>query len=171
MPRNVVYLLRAAFVVMLLLLGGFDTISHAQTVDTRLMSDADYKGFLLQVKTSLPKWETALKNIDPEKSPQISYAIGKVAVQNRDVGLMEIGYIRTYVAKLQTKRTVTGELALSGFLMSLYDSMNEEVGWEAIANVTLSDIEKYAPELSALNIHIGNDVRARVALLEKGTCP
>jgi hypothetical protein len=156
---------------MLLLLGGFNTISHAQTVDKRLMSDADYNVFLLQVKTALPKWEAALKNIDPEKDPQISYAIGKMVVQNRDVGLMEVGYIRTYVAKLQTKRTVTGELALSGFLMSLLDSMNKELDWEAIANGTLSDIEKYAPELVTLNINIGNDVRARVALLEKGTCP
>jgi hypothetical protein len=55
--------------------------------------------------------------------------------------------------------------------MSLYDSMNQEQGWEAIASVTLSDIEKYAPELSSLNMRIGNDVSARVALLEKGTCP
>jgi hypothetical protein len=80
---------------MLLLLGGFNTISHAQTVDKRLMSDADYNVFLLQVKTALPRWEAALKNIDPEKSPQISYALGKMVVQSRDVGLMEIGYSRT----------------------------------------------------------------------------
>ena len=139
--------------------------------DKRLMSDADFMTFLLQVDSALPKWETALKSIEPEKDSQISYALGKMIVENRDIGLMDIGNIHTRVAKLRVKRTVSDELVLSLSLQTLSDSIEEEVGVEAIANMTLSDLEKLAPELTTLRLHIVNDVIARVALLEKGTCP
>ena len=49
------------------------TGSHTHVTDERLMTDADYKIFLLQVEAVLPKWETQLKSIDLEKVPQISY--------------------------------------------------------------------------------------------------
>jgi len=139
--------------------------------DKRLMSDADFTTFLLQVDSALPKWETALKNIEPEKDSQISYALGKMIVENRDIGLMDIGNIRTRVAKLRVKRTVSDELVLSLSLQTLSDSIEEEVGVEAVANMTLSDLEKFAPELTTLRLRIVNDVIARVALLEKSTCP
>ncbi len=142
-----------------------------QVNDKRLMSDADCKAFLLQVEATLPKWETALKNIDLEKVPQISYSRGKSIADHRDLGLMEIGNIRVAVAKLRVKRTVSGELALLGFMQSLFD-VGEEIVWEEdFSGLTLTSLEKYAPELSALEIRIGNDVNVRVALLEKGTCP
>jgi hypothetical protein len=69
------------------------------------------------------------------------------------------------------KRTVSDELVLSLSLQTLSDSIEEEVGVEAVANMTLSDLEKFAPELTTLRLRIGNDVIARVALLEKSTCP
>jgi hypothetical protein len=84
---------------------------------------------------------------------------------------MDIGNIRTRVAKLRVKRTVSDELVLSLSLQTLSDSIEEEVGVEAVANMTLSDLEKFAPELTTLRLRIGNDVIARVALLEKSTCP
>jgi hypothetical protein len=92
-------------------------------------------------------------------------------VENRDIGLMDIGNIRTRVAKLRVKRTVSDELSLSLSLQSIFDSIEDEVNIEAIANLTNSDIEKFAPELTTLRLRILNDVVARVALLEKGTCP
>jgi hypothetical protein len=145
--------------------------SQAQTADNRLMTDADFKAFLIQVETALPKWETALKNIDLEKVPQISYSKGKSIIDQRDLGLMEIANIRVYLPKLRAKRTVTGELALSGFMQSLFD-IGEEIVWEEdFSGLTLTHLEKEAPEFSALEIRIGNDVNARVALLEKGLCP
>ena len=49
--------------------------------------------------------------------------------------------------------------------------MDTIVGAEAIGNVTLSNLEKYAPAVSVLQARLGNDAMARVALLEKGTCP
>jgi len=135
------------------------------------MSDADYKAFLLQVEAALPKWETALKNIDPEKDPQISYSQGKLIVNERNLGLTEVGNIRVFVAKQRVKRTVYGELGLKGFLQSLYDVMDSIVNIEEAAGLTLSSLEKYSPELSVLLIRIGNDVLARVELLENGACP
>jgi hypothetical protein len=162
---------RALSAVFVLLLCAFCARSQAQITDTRLMTDADYKAFLLQVEAALPKWEAAFKNIDPEKNPQISFSQGKYIVLWRNLGLMEIGNIRQYVAKQRVKRTVSGELALSGFLQSLYDAGEEVVNFEGLTGLTLSSLEKYAPELATLEIRIGDDVEARVALLEKGTCP
>ena len=148
------------------------TFATAQTnSNNRLMSDADYKAFLLQVEAALPKWETALKNIDPEKDPQISYSQGKLIVNERNLGLTEVGNIRVFVAKQRVKRTVYGELGLKGFLQSLYDVMDSIVNIEEAAGLTLSSLEKYSPELSVLLIRIGNDVLARVELLENGACP
>ena len=84
---------------------------------------------------------------------------------------MEIANIRISVAKLQTKRTVSGELALSGVIQSLFD-IGEEIVWEEDASgLSLTHLEKDAPELSALAIRIVNEVYAKVALLEEGNCP
>jgi hypothetical protein len=148
----------------------FCTSGQAQTNDKRLMTDAEYKTYLHKVEAALPKWETDLKNIDFEKVPQISYSQGKSIVDQRDLGLIEIGYIRDYVARQTVKRTVSGELALSGFLQSLF-GVGEEIVWmESFSGLTLTHLEEYAPELSELVIRIGNDVNARVALLEKNSC-
>ena len=143
----------------------------AQTKDDSLMSDADYKLFLAQVEAALPKWETQLKSIDPEKIPQISYSRAKSFLDNQRIGLTEISNIRLFVAEQRVKRTVYGELTLRGFLGSLFDAGEEIVWEESISGLTLTSLEKYAPELSAFQIRLENDAMARVALLEKGTCP
>jgi hypothetical protein len=157
--------------VFAMLLCAFSAVSQGQVNDKRLMTDADYKKFLLQVELALPKWETALKTIDPEKDERISYSLGKSIVNERDLGLMEIGNIRLYVAKQRVTRTVSGELGLLAFLQSLYGAMSAVVMLEIAGGLTLSSLEKYAPELGALDASLGNDVFARVAQLEKGTCP
>ena|ERR1035437_922032 len=154
-------------VAFVMLLCAFGVGSQAQVT----MTDADYKTFLLQVETALPKWETALKNIEPEKDERISYSLGKSIVDNRNLGLMHISNIRQFLAKQQVKRTVYGELALRGFLEDLFNAMDTTVEFEVIGGLTLSSLEKFAPELSAFIIRISNDAMARVALLEKGTCP
>lgn len=145
--------------------------SQSSTTDKRLMTDANFRVFLTQVESALPKWETELKSIDLEKVPQISYSKGKSIMDQHDLGLVEVANIRVYLPKLRAKRTVSGELALSGFMQSLFD-IGEEVVWEEdFSGLTLTHLEKDAPELSALEIRIMNDLIARVALLEKGTCP
>jgi hypothetical protein len=84
---------------------------------------------------------------------------------------MQIDSIRSFIARQRLKRTVYGELALKGFLDSLFD-VGEEIVWrEVIGGVTLTSLEKYAPELSKLNIRLATDAMARVELLEKSTCP
>jgi hypothetical protein len=156
--------------MLVVFLCAFTILSQAQVKDERLMTDADYKTFLLQVEAAIPKWETELKNIDLEKVPQISYSRGKSIVDQRDLGLVEVSNIRTYIALQQHKRSVSGELALFGFLQSLYD-IGQEIVWEEdFSGLTLTHFEKYAPELSSLEIRINNDAMARVALLEKSTC-
>lgn len=92
-------------------------------------------------------------------------------VQGRDIGLTEIENIWPFVASERQKRTVYGELALSNFLESLFNSMYEVVDAETLSNVTLSSLEKYAPELSTFQARLGADAMARVKMLEKGTCP
>ena len=43
-------------------------LSPAQaTTDSRLMSDAEYKAFLIQVEARLAEWERALQSVDPAK--------------------------------------------------------------------------------------------------------
>lgn len=162
---------RALTAALAVLLCASRVVSQSQINDKRLMTDADYKTFLLQVEAEIPKWETALKNIDPETDARIPYALGKSIVENRNIGLMDIDRIHTKVAKLRVKRTVSDELGLSLSLQSIFDSIEDEVNIEAIANLAHSDLEKLAPELTTLRLRILNDVIARVALLEKGTCP
>lgn len=135
--------------------------SQAQVTDNRLMTDADYRTFLLQVEAALPKWEAAaLKNIAPERVQRTSYAPPKA--------LIDIGGIRLAVAEQRAKRTVSGELALSGFMRSLYE-MGKVISSELTVMSRATDSRfDFGPELSALEIRIDNDVNARVLLLEKG---
>ena len=100
----------APVAALLLLLGTLSAVSQAQPADTRLMSDPDFKAFLLQVEVALPKWEKDLKSIDAEKVGQISYSRGKSFLDQRDLGLTEISNIRLYISKQRVKRTVSGEL-------------------------------------------------------------
>ncbi len=146
------------------------TFALAQT-DDRLMSDSDYRAFLRMIAGEVPTWKATLKSIDPENDPRTSYALGKMIVGNRDAALTEADYVRDYVAKQQQKHTVSGELALWQFLKSLDDLMDQEDGWELDGLAAHSDVEKYLPELNAFSMRIGNDEIARVALLEKQTCP
>jgi hypothetical protein len=82
---------------VLFLLCVSSAVSQTQSTDPRLMSDADYKTFLSQVETALPKWETELKGIDLEKVPQLPYPVGKSIADSQTIGLMEIGNIRTFI--------------------------------------------------------------------------
>lgn len=163
--------MRSTLVVFVLVCGALSASAQSQTTDSRLMSDSDFKAVLAQLDVSIPKWEAEFKGIDVEKNGQISYVIGKAIVDRRDLCLVEIGNVRTYAARLRVKRTVSGELALLGFLQSLYDLAEEEENLENIAGVTLSHFDKYALDLGSLQMRIGNDVSARVELLEKATCP
>ena len=138
----------------------FAAVGHAQDKDKRMMTDADYKTFLTQVEAALPKWETALKNIEPERVRRTSFATGK--------SLIDIGQIRATIAEQGVKRTLSGELTLLGSMQSL-DEMGKVIGWEQTMNGTPTSLEKFDPESSALIAHIRDDVRARIALLDKST--
>ncbi len=158
--------------LMLLLLAvllAFCAAPWAHGGDTRLMTESEYKGFLDKVEIELPKWEAALKKIDPAKT-NASYAVGKQIDQSRDLALKEAAWVRQYVAKERVRHTVSGELALRGFLESLFNQMDTVVVTEIMFGITASNLENYAPQISSLVIRIANDVTARVELLEKG-CP
>lgn len=142
---------------------------QAQANDKRLMSGAEYKTYLHQVEAEIPKWETELKSIDLEKVPQISYSTGKLIVDQRDLCLMQIGYICNRVAKEAVKRTVSGELSLYMHIQSLWSTWETIGDLEIANNLTFTHLEKYRPEFSELEIRIANDVIARVELLEKNT--
>ncbi len=147
------------------------TFALAQASDDRLMSNTDYKAFLNQIERELPTWETALKKINPENDPQTSYALGKMIVGNRDFALTEAGYARSEVVEQQQKHTVSGEFILLGFVEDIRELMGNEDEWESDGLAAHSDVGKYLPELNTLYVRIHNDVNARIALLEKGTCP
>jgi len=134
------------------------------------MTMVEYRNFLDKVERQLPGWEAGLKRIDPAKT-SASYAAGKQIVEFRDLALKEVGWVRENVAKERVKHTVSGELALKGFLQGVYDTMDSVVTTEIAAGITASNLESYAPDISPLVIRIANDVTARVELLEKGTCP
>ena len=134
------------------------------------MNDAEYSTFLSELEASLPKWEAAFKSIDLEKAPQLSYLVGKSIADSRTVGLTEIDNIRTYIHFQRRKRTLYGELALKGFLDSLFNSGHEILWKEAASGQNLSTFEKYGPQIDAFAARIWIDAMARVQLLEKGTC-
>ena len=145
-------------------------VSQAFAADTRLMSDSQYKMFLTHVESKLPEWEKSLKKVDPAKA-NTSYAAGETITQSRNIGLLEIGYVRQSLAKLRVKRTVSEELALHGFLRGVHDAMDSVVGMEVASGLTLSSLESYGSEISKIERLIANDVTVRVELLEKGACP
>jgi hypothetical protein len=122
------------------------------------------------VDNKLPQWEAALRASDPAKS-HASYAVGKDIVNYRDVGLTQVAYTRQSLRTQHAKRTVSGELALQEFLRGIYDAMSSIVEIELASGLTLSTLEKFAPDLSRLTIPLANDVTVRVEHLEKGTCP
>jgi hypothetical protein len=156
--------------VMTLLLCIFLFHSRCWAEDSRLMNEPDYRAFLAQVEAKLPVWEAALKRIDPAKTTA-SYVVGKQIVQYRDLALMEVGYVRQWIPKQRLQHTVSGELALEGFLRSIFDAMDSVVSTESIAGITASNLEDFAAESGDLIKRIANDVTARVELLEKETCP
>ena len=145
-------------------------LSQPKSTDVRLMSDTDYKSLLLQIETELPRLEVMLKNINDNTVSQISYSAGKSILDQRNVGLMQISDIRDFINMQRRKRTTYGELALKGFLDSLFNA-ELQIMWSESANgLTLSDFDKYAPQMDAFSARIGIDALARVQLLEKGTC-
>ncbi len=134
------------------------------------MTPTEYKEFLNKVDSELPRWTASLEKIDPSKS-NVSYAVGKQIDKSRDLALKEVGWTAQYVTKERTKHTVSDELALKGFLDGVFSAMESVVQAEDAAGVTLSDLDKYAAEQGKLIGRVGNDVSARVELLEKATCP
>jgi hypothetical protein len=92
-------------------------------------------------------------------------------LNQRQIGLMQIADVRDFIAMQRRKRTVYGELALKGFLDSLFDAAQEIQWTEAVYGLNLSSLGKFAPKISAFSALIGIDAMARVQLLEKGTCP
>jgi hypothetical protein len=161
--------MKTAHILLLVFLSGLGAM-QASAIDSRLMSDEEYKNFLDDVGRKLPAWEAALKKIDPAKS-EASYDVGEQVVHARDLALMQVGYARQSVLKQRVKRTVSGELALQTFIHGIFDSMQSVVMLEISAGLTLSTLETLAPQISKLDGLISNDVAARVGLLEKGQCP
>lgn len=68
-------------------------MTPAYATDGQLMTDADYKHFLLEVDSKLPVWEATLRKVDPAKS-DASYAVGAKVLQSRGIGLMQDEYAR-----------------------------------------------------------------------------
>jgi hypothetical protein len=146
------------------------SLTQARATDDRLMTDAEYKSFLGEVEIKLPEWAAALRKIDPAKT-SASYTEGKDIMDYRSLALREIDYVRQSLAKQRAKHTVSGELSLDAFLRGVYDAMSSVVAMEVASGITASNLESYFAEIGKLNGRIGNDVQARVELLEKGTCP
>ena len=127
-----------------------------------------------QVETTLTTWETQLKGIDLDKVPQISYSRGKYIEAQRDLSLMEIDIIRKAASKLWVKRSVSGELELGDDLNTFFWSVAEMESAEDFASLTHFDSKselRSELEWVMLVSRIGNDVQARVEMLEKGACP
>ena len=146
-------------------------LSTAVSQTPATMSDAEYKTFLSQLEAALPRWEAAYKNINLEKSPQISYAAGKSIADFQTVGLTEIDAIRTRIYMEHRKRSLRGELQLMALLNNLFDDGEEIVWREVVSGLTLSSLEKYAPEISELSKDLFADIQERITLLENEKCP
>jgi hypothetical protein len=143
---------------------------HAQSADRRPMNDADFKILISQTEELLTVFGNELNGIDLDKNPSISYSTGKWIADKKAIALLEIGNIRIVIAKLQGKRTVHDEFALKEFLSSLFDAGEEIVWQEDFAHLSLTHLEKHAPELGAILGRISNDVNARILLLEIDPC-
>jgi hypothetical protein len=96
---------------------------------------------------------------------------GKAIVQSRDIGLLEIHNIRTFIYSQSKKRTVYGELALKGFIDALFDQAREIMWNEVAGGIPPASLDENAAELETLSGRITEDAMERVAMLEKGTCP
>jgi hypothetical protein len=157
-------------ITVVILLCSFPARFHAQSVNARLVNDADFRLLLSQTEQLLPVLENELNGIDLEHNPSITYSTGKFIADKKQIALTEIGNIRVFIAKLKGKRTVHDELALKEFLDSLFDAGEEIVWQEDFAHLSLTRLEKHAPELGAIIGRMSNDVNARVVLLEESPC-
>ena len=144
--------------------------AYAQSADKKLINDADFKLLLTQIEKLLPVLESELNGIDLDKNSTIAYSTGKFITDKKQIALTEIRNTQVFVAKLRTKRTVYDELAIKEFLDSLFDAGEEIVWQEDFAHLSLTHLERHAPELSAIIVRIANDVHARVQLLETDPC-
>jgi hypothetical protein len=135
------------------------------------MNGSEYRQFLQQVDALLPQIEAELKGIDLSAFPQLSYANGKFISDQRELALREVEYSRLWVSKQRIKRSISGELALKGFLDSLWGLEGDIIWTEDFTGLHLTHLEMFAPEFGQLQIQIANDVIERVALMEKGVCP
>jgi hypothetical protein len=143
---------------------------QAQSTDRKPMNDAEFKILLGQIEDLLPVFENELNGIDLDKNPQITYSTGKWIADRKAIALTEVGNIRVFTAKLKARRTVHDEFALKGFLDSLFDACEEIVWQEDFAHLSLTHLEKHAPELSAVIVSVWNDVNAKILLLETDPC-
>jgi len=164
--------MKAALPLVAMLICSSFAAAQTEISDKRLMSDADFRTVVKQVETTLTALETQFKGIDLDKVPQISYSRGKSIEAQRDLGLMEIDIVRKEVLKLRVKRSVSGELALEKSLDTLFYST---ALWESADDFRslahFDDSVRAGLDAGMLVTRIGNDVQARVEMLEKGTCP
>jgi hypothetical protein len=151
----------------IVLLGILCVVSHAQTKDARLMSEAEYKAFLNAVDAKLPEWRAAFQRVDPAKT-DLPYAVGHNVVLYRDIALRQIESAANAIQQERVKHRVSRELWLHGFLQGIYDSMDALVVYDPSVELP---VEKISAELGPFIGKIANDSHARVELLEKGTCP
>ncbi|MGA2832842.1 MAG: hypothetical protein ABSE55_07195 [Terracidiphilus sp.] len=133
------------------------------------LTPVEYKSLLDRIETDMAVWDASARKIDPAKT-NASYALGTQIAQNRDVVLLEIRNIRSFIAMQRQKHTVSGELAISGFLQSITGTMEDEVMLEIASQMSITDFEHFASEQFSLEAELGMDLQARVKMLEEGTC-
>lgn len=162
MPAILLGMIRLAF-LLIVFLCVFSVRGQAQASNIGLLSDADYKAFLLHVETVLPKWVTMAENMPPKRIRRTSYADGKI--------LLDVGQIRSSISEQIEKRSLSGELALLASMQNLRE-MGKVLAWEQVmvSGGSVSSFGELDLELNNLDVLVERDVYARVALLEKNTC-
>lgn len=148
-------------------------LSQSKSVNTEVMSDAEYKIFLSQIEIRLPKWQLALKSIDPEKAPHLSYSQGKAITDAQTVALTEIDALHGDILLQHFKRTLDGEFSLMMLLHHLFDE-SREVMWRGAMNGLpsgpLQQIDEYGPQINSMSNKILEDIQGRVRINGEKPC-
>jgi hypothetical protein len=83
---------------------------------------------------------------------------------------LEIGSVKTFVARERNKRTVYGELWLGQFIASLSGQFSELAYQGAWNDLSVATVASYGEEVGYLQKQLMEDGMKRVKLMENGTC-
>ncbi len=130
------------------------------------MSENELNHLLDTTERLLPRWELALRQIDPSKNSSISYQVGKVFEINYRMGREQVRGAHETIDRLRHHRTVSDELALRDNLWTLREVASAVVDAPESSSSVVDDFVYLMRETSPVENRLVSEVMTRIGELE-----